>query len=129
MKDGNWVFDIGHSEGFGGTLIAKLGERTENGKNHSFLEITARGIDAAEISALLPEKQLGLSGRADINANLRSRSHESGFGDKSLNGTVDANLKNGEITGIDLKKPASFHSARRKYRPSQTAGDRRVFSV
>ncbi len=103
MKDGNWVFDIGHSEGFGGTLIAKLGERTENGKNHSFLEITARGIDAAEISALLPDKQLGLSGRADINANLRSRSHESGFGDKSLNGTVDANLKNGEITGIDLK--------------------------
>ena len=102
VNNGSWTFDIGESTAFGGSLVGKVGERTEGEKRQAFLEISAKDMDASSISELVGSQLVGVSGTTTFNANLRTNSLDDGFFTRGLNGSVESRFQDGAITGIDL---------------------------
>lgn len=98
----NWIFDIGDSTTLGGNLIAKISERSDDGSSTIHVEVSASDVDATEVSALIPEKLLGLTGTGNFTASLRSNSLTELLGAKGLNGSISASLVDGSIVGIDI---------------------------
>ena len=99
---GEWVFDIGDSQAFGGQFIGKVGERFENDSQQLFLQLSGRGVDAGSISTLLAEAPVSISGTADIDLDLRlnEMSADKPFG--RMDGVVSLLMEKGNLNGIDF---------------------------
>lgn len=102
IQEENWVLDIGYSEAFEGTIIAKLGERIEEDTSQSFLELTARDLEPSALTTYFEKPALNFNGKTDIDANLRTNTMPEGSFLKGLNGTLNATITNGSIEGINL---------------------------
>ena len=98
----NWTFDVGDSQTLGGNLIARIGERQEEDGPLVLMEVTAMDVDAASVSELFPERLIGMTGKGNFNASLRSKNFAGLLGVSGLNGSLTAGLENGSITGIDI---------------------------
>ncbi|MGI9353144.1 MAG: AsmA family protein [Rhizobiaceae bacterium] len=98
----NWTFDIGDSQALGGTLIARIGKRLEEDNPLILMDLTATDVDAAAVSDIFPDRSISLTGKGTFSANLRGKSLTSMLNTNGLNGSVNANLSNGSIVGIDI---------------------------
>ncbi|MEM9332786.1 MAG: AsmA family protein, partial [Pseudomonadota bacterium] len=98
----NWTFDVGDSQTLGGNLIARIGERQEQDGPLVLMEVTATDVDAASVSELFPERLIGMTGKGNFNASLRSKTFAGLLGVSGLNGSLTTSLENGSITGIDI---------------------------
>ena len=102
INDGNWSFEIGDSQGLGGNLLARLGERTENEKRHRYVSASGRNLDTARLSQLFPESVIGATGLADIDIDLRAPTDRNFSFTREMNGEVSMRLLDGSLTGFDL---------------------------
>ncbi len=102
LQNNKLTFDIGDSEAFGGSVIARVGENSENEDRYVFLDVSARGIDAEKVGSLFPAGMVRISGTTDIDASLRSYGKTRAMLIRELNGEITTKFENGEIGGIDL---------------------------
>ncbi len=97
-----WTFDIGDSQIFGGTLVAKIGKRDNEGTSLILMEATGNDFDTEALFGLFPESSIGISGKVKIAANLRSKNLTGLMNMDGLNGVVTANMTDGTVQGIDM---------------------------
>ena len=102
MQNNKLTFDISDSEAFGGSVVARLGENSENEDRYVFLDLSARGVDAGAVGNLFPEGIVSMSGSADIDASLKSYGMTRGMLVRELNGEISTKFADGQIRGIDL---------------------------
>ncbi|MEM9278922.1 MAG: AsmA family protein, partial [Pseudomonadota bacterium] len=100
----NWTVDVGDSQTLGGNLIARIGKRKEDDGPLILMEVTATNVDAAAVSELFPDRAVGITGTGNFNASLRSKNFADFLSTKGLNGSLEARLANGSITGIDMTR-------------------------
>lgn len=102
VTDEKWTFDIGDSQVFDGRLVAKVSGRQEGENPLVILDIAANDVQTSTIFELLPGTSTSLSGKGNINANLRSRSLSGLLTTKDLNGSLSASLDDGFLIGLDI---------------------------
>ncbi len=111
----NWIFDIGESSAFGGQLIAKFGSRQEEEKQFKFLELRASDVTLSEITNMMDEQFIKVTGKTNITASLKTDAFEEGLALSGLDGSVEAEIQSGQIVGINLPKLLnSFNTTRRE---------------
>lgn len=97
-----WTFDIGDATIFDGHIIAKLGERKIEDKFQNFINIDARDINTAELVKQFPENILSLTGTSNFKADLSSNYKLDVPLLERLNGTVNLDINDGSIIGLNL---------------------------
>lgn len=97
-----WTVDIGDASTFGGQLIAKFGERIENGNLEGFLDASGTGLNATELSALFTSHKIRFSGESKVLARLRGNDMRDILNRRGLAGSLEIRLTNGAIAGLDL---------------------------
>lgn len=99
----NWTIDIGDSQAFGGNIVARIGQRTEDETPLVLADISAKNLDMAEFSSVFSETLIGSTGRGNLDVSLRTRDISSILNINNLSGTISANLVDGAISGIDFR--------------------------
>jgi len=97
-----WTFDISDALVFDGHVIAQLGERIVEGKYQNFIDINARDVNIDNLTDLLPESHVSLTGKGNVEAMLTTNYNlETSFIER-LNGNVILQIESGSIIGLDI---------------------------
>lgn len=104
INEGEWNFDIGEAEFFGGMLIGSISSKTINDEEEIEIKGIFQDVAMGDISRNFFPGDIVAVGKANIDINLKAKGKQVTNDFRNFSGNMDFKLSEGQIDGLDLIK-------------------------
>ena len=101
-QDGNWKFDIGDAQAFGGNITASASATSDSENRQLIMNFTANNAEIGEMLQYIDEPRISLNGTGKLVADLRTFLPLKDSSEIKFSGSTSATLMNGSIIGLDF---------------------------